>query len=329
MSCIQRRGVVARRRPGCWASAQRHAALAAFTFVGVSCCFSRAQRRPRPDGCLGRVLPLGVIEASHFLASVAGAALLVVSQGLARRLDGAYYLTASLSSVGIAASLVKGLDYEEAALLCRRAGAARAGPSRVRSARRILRDAVFGRLDRERGARPCRVAWLGFFAFKHVEYSTICGGSSSCAATLRASCGPRSAPACCCSSWRCTPHRLRAARGAAARRSGSRGAARIIAGQRATSPYLALGGDKSLLFDEERRGFVMYGVQGRTWVALGDPVGPEDRMATLIRLFLDRCNDFGGLPVFYQVTPSGLHHYADLGMTLVKIGEEAKVDLQP
>ena len=39
---------------------------------------------------LDRVLPLGVIEASHFLGSVAGAALLVLSQGLARRLDAAY-----------------------------------------------------------------------------------------------------------------------------------------------------------------------------------------------------------------------------------------------
>ena len=104
-------------------------------------------------------------------------------------------------------------------------------------------------------------------------------------------------------------------------------ARRIIAGQRATLPFLALAGDKALLFDDERTGFVMYGVQGRTFVALGDPVGPEDRIGTLVRLFLDRCDDFGGVPVFYQVTPPHLHHYADLGMALVKIGEEAKVDL--
>ena len=42
---------------------------------------------------LDRVLPLGVIEASHFIGSVAGAGLLVLSQGLARRLDAAYYLS--------------------------------------------------------------------------------------------------------------------------------------------------------------------------------------------------------------------------------------------
>ena len=329
---VRRRGVAARTARMLVASAQRNAprALAAFTFVaGIVLLFSGAT--PAEHGRLlgvGRVLPLGVIEASHFLASVAGAALLVVSQGLARRLDGAYYLTASLIIVGIATSFVKGFDFEEAALLCG-----------VLALLVLARDAF----DRRAAFFETRFSaawivsvvlalgaslWLGFFAFKHVEYShdlwwqfELRGDASR---FLRASVGagvllfvvaltrligyaPHEAP-------------LPSA-------SDLEDAARIIAGQRATSPYLALGGDKSLLFDEERRGFVMYGVQGRTWVALGDPVCPEDRMAILIRLFLDRCRDFGGLPVFYQVTPSRLHYYADLGMTLVKIGEEAKVDL--
>ncbi len=72
----------------------------------------------------------------------------------------------------------------------------------------------------------------------------------------------------------------------------------------------------------------MYGVQGRTWVALGDPVGPVDRLNNVIRLFLERCHDFGGVPVFYEVTPTHLHRYADFGLTFVKLGEEARVDFQ-
>ncbi|HET6896859.1 MAG TPA: phosphatidylglycerol lysyltransferase domain-containing protein, partial [Vicinamibacteria bacterium] len=87
-------------------------------------------------------------------------------------------------------------------------------------------------------------------------------------------------------------------------------------------------GDKSLLFDEERTGFVMYGVQGRTWVALGDPVGPPDRTKALVRAFLERADDFAGVPVFYQVTPERLHVYADFGLAFVKLGEEALVNLQ-
>jgi phosphatidylglycerol lysyltransferase len=33
------------------------------------------------------------------------------------------------------------------------------------------------------------------------------------------------------------------------------------------------------------------------------------------------------VPVFYQVRPDYLHHYADFGLTFVKLGEEARVDL--
>ena len=67
--------------------------LAVCTFLGgVILLFSGATPASGPRlAWLGRVLPLQVIEASHFLASVAGAGLLLLSQGLARRLDGAYY----------------------------------------------------------------------------------------------------------------------------------------------------------------------------------------------------------------------------------------------
>ena len=85
--------------------------------------------------------------------------------------------------------------------------------------------------------------------------------------------------------------------------------------------------DKALLFNDDRTAFVMYGVQGRTWVALGDPVGPESQFGDLVRRFLERCDDFGGVPVFYEIGKAHLHLYADFGLTFVKLGEEAKVDL--
>jgi phosphatidylglycerol lysyltransferase len=97
--------------------------------------------------------------------------------------------------------------------------------------------------------------------------------------------------------------------------------------QTSTFPNLAFLKDKSLLFDETRSAFLMFAVQGRTWVALGDPVGPEERLTDVVRLFLERCADFGGIPVFYEVTSTHLHRYADFGLTFVKLGEEAKVDL--
>jgi phosphatidylglycerol lysyltransferase len=87
--------------------------LAALTFLaGVVLLLSGAT--PAGEGRLARldrILPLGVIEVSHFLGSVAGAALLLLSQGLSRRLDVAYYLASGLIVVGITASLLKWFDY--------------------------------------------------------------------------------------------------------------------------------------------------------------------------------------------------------------------------
>jgi hypothetical protein len=93
--------------------------LAAFTFLaGVVLLLSGAT--PAASGrlaLLDRLLPLGVIEVSHFAGSVVGVALLVLSQGLARRLDAAYVLSVIAIVIGIVTSLLKGADYEEAALL--------------------------------------------------------------------------------------------------------------------------------------------------------------------------------------------------------------------
>ncbi|HEU5255506.1 MAG TPA: lysylphosphatidylglycerol synthase domain-containing protein, partial [Vicinamibacterales bacterium] len=63
--------------------------LATFTFVaGVLLLFSGATpAEANRLQWLDRVLPLGVIEASHVTGSVAGAVLLLLSQGLSRRLD--------------------------------------------------------------------------------------------------------------------------------------------------------------------------------------------------------------------------------------------------
>ena len=90
--------------------------LAALTFLsGAILLFSGAIPAAEARlSLLERALPLGVIEASHFLGSVVGAALLLLSQGLARRLDAAYLLTAVATTLGIVTALLKGVDYETA-----------------------------------------------------------------------------------------------------------------------------------------------------------------------------------------------------------------------
>ena len=277
---------------------------------------------------LDRFLPLGVIEASHFFGSVAGVVLLLLSQGLARRLDAAYYATAVTLVVGMAASLLKGFDYEEAALLLLTLMILiRARPGFDRRA--ALFDTRFSAswLAAVAGALVGSL-WIGLFAFKHVTYShelwwqfELEGEASR---FLRASVGAGLTVlfVAVARLLSFAPHEtVTPSPGDLA------DAERIIAAQSSTFPSLALLGDKALLFTADRTGFVMYGVQARTWVALGDPVGPDDRLAGLIREFLERCDDFGGVPVFYEISKTYMHLYADFGLTFVKLGEEAKIDL--
>lgn len=304
--------------------------LAVFTFLaGVVLLFSGAT--PPSPGRLERLeafLPLGIIEASHFLGSVLGAVLLILSQGLVRRLDAAYYLTAVAIVAGMGTSLLKGFDYEEAILL-----------SLVLVALWSARPAFDRRASffETRFSGPWVAAvigavvasvWLGLFAFQHVDYSGELwwqfAFESDASRFLRASVGaaivvvllglrrliaqaPHQAP---------PPSEADLA-----------DAARIIAAQSRTFAFLAYLRDKSLLFNDARTAFIMYAVQGRTWVALGDPVGPQAEAPDLIRRFLERCTDFGGVPVFYEIGTAHLHLYVDLGLGFVKLGEEAAVDL--
>ena len=104
-------------------------------------------------------------------------------------------------------------------------------------------------------------------------------------------------------------------------------AAAIIAEEKNSQANLALLGDKPLLFSPSGRAFLMYGVEGRSWIAMGDPVGADDEKQELIWRFRELCDLHAGWPVFYEVQRQNLHFYLDLGLTLLKIGEEARVKL--
>jgi len=304
--------------------------LAVFAFLsGVLLLFSSAT--PAASGrldALARFLPLGVIEVSHLLGSVAGAALLILSQGLARRLDAAYYLTAIVMTAGMATSLLKGFDYEEASLLlvvllvfwrARPAFARRAAFFDTRFSPAWI-AAVAGAL--------LASIWLGFFAFKHVDYSHQLWWQFELQAEasrfLRASVGAATALLLFALARLVdhAPHEVALPSDADLDDAG-----RAIAAQESTFPFLVYLRDKAILFNDTRTAFVMYGVRGRTWVALGDPVGPENQLDALVRAFLERCDDFGGVPVFYEIGKAHLHRYADVGLTFVKLGEEARVEL--
>ena len=86
-------------------------------------------------------------------------------------------------------------------------------------------------------------------------------------------------------------------------------------------------GDKSLLFSDSRRSFLMFGKHGRTWAALGDPVGPAEEWSELVWRFIELADAHGGRVAFYQVPPPSLPLYLDVGLKVMKLGEAACIPL--
>jgi phosphatidylglycerol lysyltransferase len=275
---------------------------------------------------LKNFLPLPVLEISHFLGSLAGMALLLLARGLQRRLDAAFLLSAILLGSGILLSLLKGLDYEEAAILavllavllsCRR--------QFYRKASLLSQRFSFGWILAIAMVLLCTL-WLGVFSYKHLHYSrdlwwrfTFFGNAPR---SLRAMVGviglafffglarllrpapPRYALPETGSLDRITP---------------------IVEGSRRTYAYLALLGDKALLVSDQTDAFIMYRVEGRSWVAMGDPVGSIQEWPELVWRFQELADVHDGWVVFYGVGPGNLTFYLDIGLSPLRLGEEARV----
>ena len=306
--------------------------FAGLTLVsGAVLLFSGATRAlPKRMDILRDVLPLSVLEVSHLLASVIGMMLLILARGLQRRLDAAYWLTLVLLVAGAVFSLLKGIDYEEATLLTLLAMAL--APAHWLFYRRaslfsttfsigwiIAIVAVFG----------C-ATWLVLFSYKHVAYSSDLwwefsfyqGGAPR---ALRALVAAAAAGMLFALASLIRPRRLAPEPPTEAELAQ---AMPLIKQFPSAQAHLALMGDKTLLFDPAFKAFVMYDIEGRSWVTMGDPVGNDDAVRReLVWMFLDQCERAGGWPVFYQVSPEDLDLYLEVGMSLLKIGEEARVRL--
>src|SRR5262249_23270274 len=99
----------------------------------------------------------------------------------------------------------------------------------------------------------------------------------------------------------------------------------LVLGAPRSNAHLALLGDKRFLFHESGAGFLMYGVSRRSWVSMGDPVGSAEVRRELAWRFHELADEHRGLTVFYEVVSDDLPVYLDLGLSLRKLGEEARV----
>lgn len=324
--------LVRRRGRRILAAAESHqpTLLAAATFAaGAMLLFSSATPAIADRTRILDQISFGpVTESAYFFASLAGVALLLISRGLHRRLDGAYVLAVGLLVAGITFSLLKGLDYEEAVVLA--TVLTFLAPARGKFSRRASLL-----------AEPFTVFWvvgivlvlsaavsLAVFSSSHVLFSSahwwhfsLTGGTSvSLVSTLAAVCAAALAGGACL--LRMVPPPLA---GPDASEIGK--LREVVAGAEHTVANLALVGDKAVLFSDDYKSFLMYGVSGRSWVAMGDPVGPAAIRVELARRFRALAQQNGGRALFYLVAPENLPAYVDLGFSVIKVGETALVAL--
>lgn len=86
--------------------------------------------------------------------------------------------------------------------------------------------------------------------------------------------------------------------------------------------------DKSYFFSPGRSSVIAYRTAWSVAVSLGDPVGPDDELDPLVENFARFCSDYGWRAAFHQVLPDLLVVYRARGFNVLKIGEEAMVDLE-
>lgn len=281
---------------------------------------------------LARHVPLALIETAHFMASLCGVVLLPLALGLRRRLDSAWTATAAVLAAGILLSLAKGLDWEEASLLAvcllillpsRRAfyrhsalTAQHFSPSWLLAILAVLLS----------------VTWLGFFAYRHIEYGPQLWwqfvAEEDAPRFLRATAG--------CFvlalllgvtqliGWGRPPRPLVHA----SAEDLDRAAAAIAAADSPPSnAWVALLGDKQLLFSDSGRSFIMYGIWGRSWIAFSEPVGLQAERIELLWRFRELADRWGGRIAFYEAPAESMPELVELGLTFQKLGEQAFVDL--
>ena len=278
---------------------------------------------------LRNFVPLSVLEFSHLLGSVVGVGLLIIAHGLYRRLYTAWWITIYLLCAGVLLSLLKGFDYEEATVLGIVVILLASARSRYRRKASLIDEHYSSAWIVAFFLVLLTAAWLVIFAYRHLPYDNELWWQfafhASAPRSLRASLLAVMIGAI-YGLWRV----LRPARPrfSAPRDNDLECVAQLIEKGEDTTANLALLGDKNLLFNKDRTACIMFQSSGSSWVAMGDPIGPPELGESLAWEFLEDCDDMAVSPVFYQVTPERLPLYVDLGLTLSKLGEEARVPLE-
>ena len=275
------------------------------------------------------VISLPVVEFSHLAGSLIGLLLLFLARGIWLRIDAAWFGSLILLGLGVIASLLKGFDWREALVLLMITLLLLPTRSYFQRNSSLLRMSFSTSWMATVIMVLAGSTWLGFFAHRDVEYAhelwwqfsyeddaprflrallliTVLS-VSYCLSRLLSIAPPEDLE---------TPSAEEIAE-----------AKDLLIQCGDVHGFLALLGDKYLLWNVQRSAFIMYATTDQFWVAMGDPVGELSAVENLLWEFHEQANLHGAKAVFYQVSPNLLPYYLDLGMSLFKLGEDARVDL--
>ncbi|MDB5989427.1 MAG: putative rane protein [Herbaspirillum sp.] len=277
---------------------------------------------------LRTTVPLFAVEFSHMIGSIAGLAMLFVARGLLHKLDAAWWAALVLTIIAGILALPKGIAVSEMVELS------------FLTSLLVISRKQFNRKS-SLFAQTFEAGWLLavasviagcagilFFVYQDVAYANLMWWQFAfddyapramrtllVVATLGMAVGMRQL--------------LRKPTGKAGKPAQEEleRALQVVHAQQAADACLALMGDKSLLFSSSGKSFIMYAKQGRSWIALSDPVGAQQEWPELIWNFIEMVYAHGGRAAFYKVRPQTLPLYLDAGLRAYKLGEEAYVNL--
>ncbi len=278
-------------------------------------------------GVLQNVMPLPLVEISHLSASLIAVTLMLLAWGLSRRLSAAYALAVPLLAAGAAAAILKGFDFEEALILLGVLALLISHRSVFYRKSRLLEEPLSPAWSLTIAAAILLAAFVGLIAYRHIPYED--GLWYNFDLSSDASRFLRAGLAICAASFAALVwFMMRRPQYQTQIALPVTQILQVIERGERCDANLALLGDKQFLNCPEGDAFLMYGVQGGSWIVMGDPVGNVARFEDLLWAFKERVDQHAGRPVFYQVSARLMPLMVDLGMQLFKLGEEAHVSLE-
>ncbi|AOF93257.1 bifunctional lysylphosphatidylglycerol flippase/synthetase MprF [Sinorhizobium sp. RAC02] len=297
--------------------------------LGTMLIFSSVVPTPNSDlDFLSSYLPLPIVEGAHFLSSLLGLLLIVAARGLGQRLDGAWWVALAGASVAFAFAFLKAIAVFEAGLLVLFIIALLANARAFHRHSSLLRQALGPSWLAAIAVIIVTATLILLFVYRDTDYAHELWWqfefSEEAPRGLRALLGLAIASSALALFSLLRPAHFRT-EGPTPEELVQ--AATITMGQDFADANLVRMGDKRLLFSPSEKSYIMYGIHGRSWIALADPIGLQEEFAELVWQFVGAARAGGGRAAFYQISPALLSACADVGLRAFKLGELAIIDL--